>query len=216
MTASSTALSQRPSWSRQRNRESLFAVLGQSAGRDYVDDVPTPLESVKLRLPTGEQFDRRIAAWSLVGDLHFLFVFDTGRGGLSFASPAELRDLQIRSLGEALDLATFNTKRESGEPRRSRWKAGVMQVHGGSPELNSAYFLDRGYWQLLQSEHATPLVAAVPALKTVLYAPADRADDVKLLQREAREIYSESGQLKISPSAFLFQDGKWLVVRESK
>ena len=207
-----SAYPQRSMRLRRRDRDSLFSILGQSVDRNCMDDMPAPLGPVKLRLPQGEEVERRIAAWSLVGDLHFLFVFATGRGDLSFATPQELAQLGISRMGPALDLALENTHREAGVPRRSEWKPGITQLASGQPELNSAYFLDRGYWSSIQAEFASPLVVAVPTRKTLLFAPLRQAEHVAVLREEAKALYVEVGRERISPGTFVFRDGIWSVL----
>ena len=86
-----------------------------------------------------------------------------------------------------------------------------MQVKGKSPDLDSSYFLDREFWQMLLKQHPEGIVVAVPKRGGLLYTPLSNADAVDRLKRGVFKLYESSERLRVSSALYLFKDDKWTV-----
>ncbi|HIV69745.1 MAG TPA: hypothetical protein H9903_02310, partial [Candidatus Aquabacterium excrementipullorum] len=127
------------------------------------------------------------------------------------AAPQDLEKLGIKGVEQALALALANIKRVYGAPAATPWSGGVMSVECKSPDLNSSYFLDKGFWQGLLKTHPEGIVAAVPARGGLLYTPLSNQQAVDALKRSIAALHASSERQRVSSALFLFKDGEWSV-----
>jgi hypothetical protein len=196
--------------SQEMTRDNFMVVIRESIGANRPDDAFVPTGKMRAKLPDGRVIEMEMASWEYIGDVHIRFVFD-GPQSMRNATPPDLARLGINSVEDALALAITNIKRVYGEPSAKPWEAGLYQVQGKSPDLDSSYFLDRAYWQQLLRAHPEGLVVAVPKRGGLLYTPVSDAKAVEGLKRGIRYLYSSSERLRVSSALFLFKDGKWSV-----
>ncbi|MGZ5847719.1 MAG: hypothetical protein ACXWJJ_09615 [Ramlibacter sp.] len=187
----------------------LMAVLRESAGANEPQETLQPYGTLRAQLPDGSEVELETSWFRFVGDMHIRLVFDS-RAQLQSASPDDLDRLRLDPL-HAVQLAVANLRRVYGEPVSKPWSAGLMQVVGRADDLNSSYFLDRAFWQSLESQHPAGVVAAVPQRGGLLYAPADDDDAVAALRFSATAIYASSSRSRVSSALYLFHDGHWSV-----
>ncbi|MGZ5179346.1 MAG: hypothetical protein ACXWC2_02645 [Ramlibacter sp.] len=187
----------------------LMAVLRESAGANEPQETLQPYGTLRAQLPDGSEVELETSWFRFVGDMHIRLVFDS-RAQLQSASPDDLDRLRLDPL-HAVQLAVANLRRVYGEPVSKPWSAGLMQVVGRADDLNSSYFLDRAFWQSLESQHPAGMVAAVPQRGGLLYAPADDDDAVAALRFSATAIYASSSRSRVSSALYLFHDGHWSV-----
>ncbi len=187
----------------------LLVVLRESPGANKQDETLTPFGKISATLPDGRDIEFEASWFQYLGDMHLRLVFDGSRRVQS-ALPQDLQRLRL-SPEEALDLAVDNLRRRYGTPVAEPWSGGLMQVHGDAPELDSSYFLDRGFW-LEQLRHSPAgVVAAVPKRGGLVFARADDASAVATLRFSAAALFAGSESTRISSGLYLFKDGRWSV-----
>ena len=150
------------------------------------------------------------ASWfQYLGDMHLRLVFD-GQRQVQSAMPDDLQRLHL-SPEAALAQAVDNLRRRYGAPVAEPYSGGVMQVHGSAPELDSSYFLDRGFW--LDQLRGSPegIVAAVPDRGGLVFARADDEAAIATLRFSAAALFASSDNTRISSGLYLFKDGRWSV-----
>jgi hypothetical protein len=187
----------------------LLAVLRESAGVNQDRETLMPYGTLRAFLPDGSEVELETSWFRYVGDMHIRLVFD-GKSNLQSASPDDLDRLRLEP-EQALTLAVENMRRTYGEPTVRPWRGGLMQVLGRADDLNSSYFLDRGFWRSLEARHAKGLVVAVPQRGGLLYAPADDEDAVATLRFSAAALYAASNRQRVSSALYLFREGRWSV-----
>ncbi len=185
-------------------------VLRETVGADKQDEVLVPSGKGKARLADGHEVELDMASWEFIGDMHVRFAFDEPDFMVD-ASPQDLARLNIANVDEALALALANLKRVYGEPTASSLTAGVMQVHGKSPDLDSSYFLDRKFWRGLLKGNPGGLVVAAPNRGALLYASAGDRAAVEALKNGVGPLYARSGRQQVSSALYLYKDDKWSV-----
>jgi len=136
-----------------------MVVLRESPGTNKQDDALAPMGKAKAHLQDGREIEIDTGWYSYLGDMHIRFVFDTPTH-MPGASPKDLERLGL-SPEAALQLAVKNIKRVYGEPRATPWND-LLQVKGKSSDLDSSYFLDKGFWSLQEKEHPEPVGAKAP------------------------------------------------------
>jgi hypothetical protein len=206
---SPAAFSQQPS-TPERTRDNFMVVVRESAGANRPDDRLAPTGKVKAKLPDGREVEFEMASWEFIGDTHIRFVFD-GPQSMINATPQDLERLGIKGVDEALELAIANIRRTYGVPLAKPFEGGVMQVQGKSPDLDSSYFLDRGFWSELLKKYPEGLVVSVAKRGGLLYVPLSDANGVEGLKRGVAYLHSSSQRLRVSSALFLFKEGKWSV-----
>jgi hypothetical protein len=187
----------------------LLVVLRESRGENKQDESLQPFGKVSAQMPDGRRVEFDTSWYQYLGDMHIRLVFDGGQT-MQSASPDDLKRLQL-SPDDALKLAIANLRRLYGEPAVQPWSGGLMQVQGSSSDLVSSYFLDRDFWQALQTRHPEGLVVAVPRRGGLVYAPI--ADDaaVMSLRFSAAALYAGGPGTRLSSALYLFKDGRWSV-----
>ncbi|NKE65045.1 hypothetical protein RAMLITH_04370 [Ramlibacter sp. RBP-2] len=187
----------------------LLAVLRESAGENKLDEALRPYGPLQATTPQGRRVEFETSWYQYLGDMHIRLVFD-GERTLQSASPDDLARLQLTP-DEALQLAVANLRRVYGEPHVQPWSGGLMQVKAAAPELTSSYFLDREFWQALQTRHPDGLVVAVPRRGGLVYASARDAAAVESLRFSAAALYAGGPGARLSSALYLFKDGRWSV-----
>jgi hypothetical protein len=187
----------------------LLVVLRESPGANKQDETLTPFGKIQATLPDGREVEFEASWFQYLGDMHLRLVFD-GSQRVQSASPDDLERLRL-SPDEALQQAVDNLRRRYGAPVAEPWSGGVMQVHGNAPELDSSYFLDRGFW--LEQLRASPagVVAAVPRRGGLVFARADDDSAVATLRFSAAALFAGNEGTRISSGLYLFKDGRWSV-----
>ena len=187
----------------------LLVVLRESPGANKQDETLTPFGKISARMPDGREVEFEASWFQYLGDMHLRLVFD-GERRVQSASPEDLLRLRL-SPEEALSQAVENLRRRYGSPVAEPWSGGLMQVHGNAPELDSSYFLDRGFW-LEQLRHSPAgIVAAVPGRGGLVFARADDEPAVATLRFSAAALFASSDRTRISSGLYLFKDGRWSV-----
>ena len=126
------------------------------------------------------------------------------------ASSEDLARLNL-SPEEALKLAIANLRRVYGAPTPQPWSGHLMQVQGGSSDLNSSYFLDRDFWRDLQAQHPEGLVVAVPRRGGLVYASASDEAAITDLRFTVAALYAGGPGARLSSALYLFKDDRWSV-----
>jgi hypothetical protein len=199
-----------PSGAPEKTRENLMVVVRESIGRNKLDELPMPTGTGTVKLADAQEVEIELAWWELIGDTHIRFVFD-GLKTMIVAEPRDLEFFNVSNLEDALALAVANVKRVYGEPVATPWTAGLMQVQGKSPDLDSTYFLDREFWKNAAKASPDGLVVAVPNRGTLLYAPFKDEKAVEALKRVIPQLHIRSDHLRVSSALYLFKDDKWSV-----
>ncbi len=191
------------------NEDNLLVVLRETPGANKQDEGLTPFGKIRARAADGREFEFEASWFQYLGDMHLRLVFD-GQQHVQSASPEDLERLRL-SPEQALNLAVDNLRRRYGEPVAEPWSGGLMQVHGNAPELDSSYFLDRGFWLQQLQQSPSGIVAAVPDRGGLVFAHADDASAVATLRFSAAALFAESDTTRISSGLYLFKDGRWSV-----
>ena len=187
----------------------LLVVLRESPGANKQDETLTPFGRISARTADGREIEFEASWFQYLGDMHLRLVFD-GERRVQSASPEDLEKLRL-SPEQALAHAVDNLRRRYGEPVAQPWSGGLMQVHGNAPELDSSYFLDRGFW-LEQLRHSPAgIVAAVPGRGGLVFARADDDTAVASLRFSAAALFASNDATRISSGLYLFKDGRWSV-----
>lgn len=187
----------------------LLVLLRESPGANKQDETLTPFGTIRAKLPDGREVEFEASWFQYLGDMHLRLVFD-GTLRVQSASPEDLERLRL-SPEEALDQAVDNLRRRYGAPVAEPWTGGLMQVHGNAPELDSSYFLDRGFWQEQLRHSPAGVVAAVPGRGGLVFARADDATAVASLRFSAAALFASNDSARISSGLYLFKDGRWSV-----
>lgn len=187
----------------------LLAVLRESRGENKQDEALRPFGKLTARMPDGQRVEFDASWYMYLGDMHIRLVFD-GDQSMQSVSPEDLRRLHL-SPDEALKLAISNLRRVYGPPAVQPWSGGMMQVQGASADLTSSYFLDRDFWQTLQTGHPGGLVVAVPRRGGLVYAPVSDEAAVASLRFGAAALYAGGPGTRLSSALYLFKDGHWSV-----
>jgi len=194
-----------------KTRDVFMAVVRESEGANQLEDALTPTGPGEVELPDGRRIMHDAAWWQFVGDIHVRFVFD-GPSTMMGAMREDLPGLGVASVDDALALALFNIHRVYGPPAATPWQDGVFIVSGGSPDLDSSYFLDRDFWREEAAKHpAGGLVVAVPKRGGLLFTPRANEAAVGLMRANVAGLFLSSEQMRVSSALYLFQDGKWSV-----
>jgi hypothetical protein len=187
----------------------LLVVLRESPGSNKQDEALTPFGRISARMPDGREVEFEASWFQYLGDMHLRLVFDGGRRVQS-ALPQDLQRLRL-SPEEALARAIDNLRRRYGIPVAEPWSGGLMQVHGNAPELDSSYFLDRGFWLEQLQQSPAGIVVAVPGRGGLVFARADDDSAVATLRFSAAALFASSDSTRISSGLYLFKDGRWSV-----
>lgn len=187
----------------------LLVVLRESPGANKQDETLTPFGKIQATLPDGREVEFEASWFQYLGDMHLRLVFDGSRRVQS-ASPEDLEKLRL-SPDEALQQAVDNLRRRYGAPVAEPWSGGLMQVHGNAPELDSSYFLDRGFWLEQLRDSPAGVVAAVPRRGGLVFARADDDSAVATLRFSAAALFASNEGTRISSGLYLFKDGRWSV-----
>jgi hypothetical protein len=186
----------------------LMVVLRESIGANKPDEGLVPTGKTKARLGDGKEIDFDPGWYSYIGDMHVRFVFDTPTS-MPNASPQDLVRLKLTPEA-ALELAIKNIRHVYGEPKVSPWND-LIQVQGQSPDLDSSYFLDRGFWNELLKQHPEGLVAIVAKRGGLLYSPLSNQKAVEGMRKAVSYLHSISENMRISSGLYLFKGDKWFV-----
>jgi hypothetical protein len=187
----------------------LLVVLRESLGENKQDESLQPFGKLYGTTPDGKQVEFETSWYQYLGDMHIRLVFD-GHQTLQSASPDDLSRLKL-SPAQALQLAVANLRRVYGEPMVHPWSGGLMQVEARSADLTSSYFLDREFWEALQSRYPDGLVVAVPRRGGLVYAPAGDGDAVDNLRFGVAALYAGGPGARLSSALYLFKDNRWSV-----
>ncbi|MES2941868.1 MAG: hypothetical protein V4772_03245 [Pseudomonadota bacterium] len=194
----------------EKSRDNFMVVVRESIGSNRPDDRLTPTGKARVMLPDGREIELEMASWEFIGDTHIRFVFDGPRSMIN-ATPQDFEGLGIRNVDEALELAIMNIRKVYGAPEATLFDGGVMQIEGKSPDLNSSYFLDRGFWNDMLSKHPEGVLVSVAKRGGLLYAPMFDTKAVEKLKRGVAYLHASSQRLRVSSALFLFKEGKWSV-----
>jgi hypothetical protein len=187
----------------------LLVVLRESPGSNKQEESLTPFGRISARMPDGRDIEFEASWFQYLGDMHLRLVFD-GERRVQSALPEDLHRLRL-SPEEALARAIDNLRRRYGTPTAEPWTGGLMQVHGNAPELDSSYFLDRGFWLEQLRESPAGIVAAVPGRGGLVFARADDDSAVATLRFSAAALFASNDNTRISSGLYLFKDGRWSV-----
>jgi hypothetical protein len=194
---------------RNRGADNLMAVLRESMGANKQDEALKPSGKARAMLPDGKEVEFEMASFEFIGDMHIRFVFDAPQVMYN-ATPQDLSRLNLTP-NAALQLAVANIKRVYGNPTIKPWGAGLMEVEGKSPDLDSSYFLDRDFWRSLLKQHPEGLVVSVAKRGGLLFTPLKEAEAVEYLQKRVAYLHSSSERMRVSSALYLFKDDRWTV-----
>ncbi len=192
--------------------KTLMVVLRESEGMCKTDEILQPVGHMTTTLSDGQKIEKTFAWYSLIGDMHIRFVYDSKTTMINLAAD-EFEELKLNP-NEALKLAVQNIKNVYGVPQFSPWLGGVMEVAGKCPDLDSSYFLDREFWLNLLNKYSEGLVVAVPKRGGLLFAPLSDTAAVDGLKKSIAMLYSTSEHLRVSSALYLFSEGRWSVFQD--
>jgi hypothetical protein len=196
----------------QRLDDNFMLVLREVEGANKQELGFDPSGPMTATLANGESATLESAWFNLIGDMHVRFVID------SEYSMQNLTAEEFSALGltpqQAADIAITNIKKRYGAPKSTPWEDGIMLVSGGSPDLDSSYFLDKAFWMNLLQKHPEGLVVGVPKRGGLIYAPLSDKHAVTTLERNIRFLYESSDNMRVSAALYLFKDNKWTVYRK--
>jgi hypothetical protein len=206
-----TSTAEQPSEVMKQNTsaENLMVVLRESFGEHKQDELLRPMGKMKAKLQDGKEIEIDTGWFYFLGDMHIRFVFD-GPQVMSSATPADLARLNLTA-EDAVRLGVANIKRVYGNPTATSLSAGLMQVQGKSPDLDSSYFLDREFWQKELKKHPEGIVVSVAKRGGLLFAPLSDVKAVDGLRKNVSFLHSSSERLRISSALYLFKDNRWTV-----
>lgn len=187
----------------------LMPVLRESLGANEPEEGLRPFGKLRVPMNDGNEIELEPSWFQYLGDMHIRLVFD-GKQSMQSASPEDLQRMQLDP-EHALATAVTNLRRVYGAPAVLAWSGRLMQVQGGSADLNSSYLLDRSFWQEQEQRHPAGLVAAVPRRGGLVFAPADDADAVAQLRFSAAALYASGARTRLSSALYLFKQGRWTV-----
>lgn len=187
----------------------LIAVLRESPGANQQAEALLPMGPVKARLTDGREVEIDACWFHFLGDMHVRLVFD-GERSMQTAAPDDLRRLDLDT-EQAIARAVDNLRHRYGSPQVRPWSGGLMQVVGGSPDLASSYFLDRGFWNSLLLQHPEGVVVSVPQRGGLLYVPASDEQALVNLRFSAAALYAGNDRSRVSSALYLYKDGRWSV-----
>ncbi|MBC5785908.1 hypothetical protein H8N03_23415 [Ramlibacter sp. USB13] len=193
----------------EESAANLLVVLRESPGANKLEEGLTPFGKISARAADGREFEFEASWFQYLGDMHLRLVFD-GKRRVQSAMPDDLQRLRL-SPEAALERAVDNLRRRYGTPVAEPWTGGVMQVHGNAPELDSSYFLDRGFWLAQLRDSPAGIVAAVPDRGGLVFARADDESAIATLRFSAAALFASSDATRISSGLYLFKDGRWSV-----
>jgi hypothetical protein len=187
----------------------LMPVLRESLGANEHEESLRPYGKLLVPMGDGSEIELEPSWYQYLGDMHIRLVFD-GKQTMQSASPEDLERLRLDPV-HALATAVTNLRRVYGAPAVQAWSGRLMQVQGGSADLNSSYLLDRTFWSEQEARHPAGLVAAVPRRSGLVFAPADDADAVAQLRFSAAALYASGARTRLSSALYLFKHGRWTV-----
>lgn len=187
----------------------LLVVLRESPGANKQDETLRPFGKISARMPDGREVEFEASWFQYLGDMHLRLVFD-GERRVQSAVPEDLQKLRLTP-EEALQRAVRNLRHRYGAPVAEPYSGGLMQVHGGAPELDSSYFLDRDFWTEQLRRYPAGVVAAVPGRGGLVFARADDESALAVLRFSAAAQFASNSDTRISSGLYLFKDGRWSV-----
>jgi hypothetical protein len=187
----------------------FMLVLRESEGANKRDFGYAPVPPSRLTLADGEEVTLENAWFEVIGDMHVRFVAD-GEHMMRNLSAEEFAVYRLTP-EQAVEVAVRNIRSRYGAPRATPWEAGIMQVAGKSPDLDSSYFLDHAFWTGVLSRHPEGVIVGVPARGGLVYAPVADAAAVKALEARIRPLHTRSGRMRVSSRLYLYRDGRWSV-----
>jgi hypothetical protein len=189
--------------------DNLVVVLRESVGENKQDEVLRPMGKMKAKLQDGKEIEIDTGWFYFLGDMHIRFVFD-GPQVMSGAAPADLARLNLTP-EDAVRLGVANIKRVYGKPTATSLSAGLMQVQGKSPDLDSSYFLDREFWQEALKKYPEGIVVSVAKRGGLIFVPLSDVKAVDNLRKKVSFLHSSSDRLRISSALYLFKDNHWTI-----
>lgn len=187
----------------------LLVVLRESPGSNKQDEDLQPFGKIAAQLPDGRNIEFEASWFQYLGDMHLRLVFD-GEKRVQSALPEDLVRLRLNP-EQALARAVDNLRLRYGEPVAEPWTGGLMVVRGRFQELDSSYFLDRGFWLDQLRSYPEGIVAAVPRRGGLVFARADDDLAVTSLRFSAAALYASNEASRVSSGLYLFKDGRWSV-----
>jgi hypothetical protein len=188
--------------------DNLMIVLREQQGPNKLDETLQPVGQLYAK-SGGEDIRMDLAWYRYLGDMQIRFVFE-GPKSFKNATAEEFARLHLTP-EEAVERALANIKRVYGEPRTEPWVGGLTQVLGESPDLDSSYFLDRGFWRNLLAQHPEGLVVGVPKRGGLVFAAASDTETVDGMRRGIGYLYRSSEDSRISSALYLLKDDRWSV-----
>lgn len=107
-------------------------------------------------------------------------------------------------------LALKNIKRVYGEPQLAKC-GGMTDIYCESRDFNSSFFLDYDFWNSIEKKYPEGIVAAVPNRYCLGFTPLSDDDTVNILKRDAKKLFKQSEEIRISSALYLFKNGHWSV-----
>ena len=187
----------------------LLVVLRESPGSNKQDEGLQPFGKIAAQLPDGRDIEFEASWFQYLGDMHLRLVFD-GEKRVQSALPEDLARLRMNP-EQALARAVDNLRLRYGEPGAEPWTGGLMVVRGRFQDLDSSYFLDRGFWLDQLRSYPEGIVAAVPRRGGLVFARADDDMAVTSLRFSAAALYASNEASRVSSGLYLFKDGRWSV-----
>lgn len=191
--------------------ENFMLVLREVEGANKQEFGLTPSGPSVATLSTGETITINNAWFNLIGDMHVRFVID-GEHTMGNVTIDEFSKLGM-SPEQAVDLAIGNIKKRYGAPTASDWDEGIMLVAGESADLDSSYFLDRGFWDQLLLKHPDGVVVGVPKRGGLIFAPVADKKAVRALEAGIGPLYRSSENMRVSSALYLYKGSRWSVYR---
>ena len=199
-----------PATALDEGRAALRLLLRERPGADKPAESLDRVEPFTTPIPGGGSVTMAPAWYDLVGDLQVRLVRETP-DALVTLQVDELEELGLDA-GAAIALALANLERQVGAPAVRPWHD-LSRVGTPSEEFDSSWFLHRAFWRARLAEHPQGLVAAVPRVDALLFAPAGDAAAVASMRRGIPGLHREAGDWRLSSALYLFKDDRWTVLQ---
>lgn len=188
--------------------DNLRVVLREWQGGNKQDETLKPVGKMWAKFD-GKDIVMELAWYQFLGDMQIRFVFE-GPESFKNATAEEFARLNLTPAA-AVERALANIESVYGAPHTAPWSGGLTQVQGGSPDLDSSYFLDRVFWRGLLKQHPEGLVVGVPKRGGLVFVPASETEAVEHLRHGITYLYRSSENLRVSSALYLFKDDRWTV-----
>src|SRR5688572_12276792 len=191
-----------------RTKDYIVALVRSTGGDPKVRPAQR-IEPVEFKPDPKSSPDNELVFDHFVGDLHLRYVFEDPQ----FMLALRLRDLKRLSVerSELPTLALANFKRLY--PKLAvAWPDRWLGVVGGGGELEPCVMLDGSFWNAQAKAFQNEVIAAVPSVNEVYFAPREPKQNIELLKHLAILHSEKAGKRAVSRTVFVWRLFRWEVL----